>query len=310
MAEPFSPEANARTVEKKIPSYSQTGILVSILDRANSSVNEYLGDTSLREDQKAIFSRLPENIVEELQAHLMSIYIEQRRYDPDRYINDFNQLKGEVFERLIEIEDELFDLFPDSTPLREEDDDRKRIGRTILALMQNPDRFNIDSFSISNPDLFDIRFENGTYFIETSIEAKTHLDGRTRHQLSDKGFKSAITKTIDTLNHLKDPQSHGLEGIGEDGHKIGISTDYQQALVVPRDLSLDADKIDRSLGTKYELSQEHAMFFSQKLIKMESRKMLRRSRFSQKEINELTRHFLNRINTKAEKETQEKLAQS
>ena len=305
MAEPFTPEQaiTQKNLWDKPP--VKSGILErrkfgGLMDRlvdvnlrdVNARDPEYGQDKELIRRQRRILHQLSPNIIEELHGHLQAAHNEQW--------HEFNEklmLKGEVFERLLEAEDQLYDLFPETIRPEEETEDKQRIGETILGLMQNPGRFGFDDMdSLSNPDLFSIRFEGDSYIIETSIEAKTHLDGRTRHQLSDMGFRRAINIILDKINSLEDSSKHGLDGLGIGGHAIRLSDKYKQSITVPRNTQITPNSIGRSFGTKYAMNNEQTDRFSRDLQEMESQGLLKKACFSNEDIGAITDFFLDEIN--------------
>jgi len=163
--------------------------------------------------------------------------------------------------------------------------------------MQNPGRFGFESMnSLSNPDVFRITFKEGSYYIEKSIEAKTHLDGRTRHQLSENGFRRSIRIILNKVNSLQDASQHGLDGLGEGGHPVKISDEYKQFIIIPRKTKLTSGAIGRSIGTKYAMNDEQTDLFSHELQEMESKGLLLRSCFSNDDISAITKFFYNEIN--------------
>lgn len=271
------------------------------LQKANVGNLEYKNNQELQSRQKVILAFLPENLIELLTAHLKATHIEQAKYarfDPDSNF-DKNIIKGEIFERLIEAEDERFGLDPNSSE-HSQTEEQKNIAKQILAVMANPQRFNFEQHSTRNPDLVKIIFDKDIFYVKAWMEAKTHVDGRTLKQLIE--FKKSFATTIENINNLDDTKKHGLANLGKSGHQILLSANNYQIIAVPRNVSLsDEEKKSSFIDTRMPLS-ERARLLS--LLNDESQVKITRSSFSTAEITALTRHFLNEVNKMLDNEAE------
>jgi len=312
MAEPISAELlgiqHPTTDKDRIAAQrAWHGTIDRLIDRdfvqANGGSKNYEDNLELRRAQRQILKRLSPNIVQELQGHLLNEYQYKKRHgkgtsdlDSERGLTKF--IKGEIFERLLELEITPEDKSKENAP--EVLEQSKEIRDIILDLMQDPSRFGFDNLSsISNPDIFDIVFVDGTYIIKSSTEAKTHFDGRSYSQIMGTGFRSAILLILQEIDKLDNEtaEKRGLLPLrmNKDGIKvsIGMSDQYVQYVIVPRDCQYDPDHIGRSRDSEnYKITDEQANTFSQELRIMEDQKRLRRSIYSAAEIDAVVKHFL------------------
>lgn len=109
-----------------------------------------------RSKKQEIVSSLPKNLIEELSAHLQAAQIEEDNYrtrqglqpEPFTKKEEYGLINGRLFEILVEME------FSPNQP---------EIAKTLLALMQNPDRCRELNLRIGkNPDLTFIEIDEVT----------------------------------------------------------------------------------------------------------------------------------------------------
>jgi len=309
MGEPISAEfqiteENKEKIKKRRAWY---GIVDSLVDKdfvfANNNSELYTDNPDLRRTQRRILKRLSPNIVQELQGHLLNEYQYKRRHgkdtsdlDSERGLSKF--IKGEIFERLLELETTPEDNLEETT--KKEFEQSNKIRELMLDLMQDPSRFGFDNLSsISNPDIFDIVFVDGTFIVQSSTEAKTHFDGRSYSQIMGSGFRNAIQRILQEIDKLDDEtaEKRGLMALRTDSHgnrvRIDISDHYVQYVIVPRDCQYDPDHIGRSRNSdNYQITDEQANEFSRELKAMEKEGRLQRSVYSSAEIDAIVKHFL------------------
>lgn len=271
------------------------------LQEANVGNLEYKNNLELQERQMKILASLPENIIEILTAHLKSTHIEQLKYPNSKPDSNFdkNTLKGEIFEKLIMAEDDLFDLDQNSSE-HPQNEEQKMVAGQLLALMSNPQRYNFEQHATRNPDLVKIIFEKGIFYIGSCMEVKTHLDVRSLEQLIN--FKKSFKSTIDKVNSLENVKDHGLTNLGINGHQLNISDGYYQVLAVPRNVSLSDEKEKTSFIDNRMPPSQRGRLIS--LLNDESLIKITRSSFSTTEINALTRYFLNEVNKMLDNEAE------
>jgi len=118
MPEFIAPECVSRNIKDK-PAISSDvaerrkfgGLMDRLIDVSLRDTNihdpEYKLDKDLIRRQRRILHGLNPKITEELQAHLQAVHIEE-----GTPFDEFKMLKGEVFERLLEAEEEQYGLFP------------------------------------------------------------------------------------------------------------------------------------------------------------------------------------------------------
>lgn len=274
-------------------------IINTALYKANENSSEYKNDTELRSRQRKIIKSLPENFIEELTAHLKAVYIDQAKY-PDFKPNpnsDKGFLSGEIFERLIEAEDDTYHLDPNWQEYPQTGE-QKETADQILEIMANPERFGLDRTRVRNPDKLKLYFENGGLVIVSSLEAKKHLDSRSLYQLNN--FQTDFETTSDYLNTLSEAESHGLKNIGIGQNQISLSKSYRQLLAIPRNSNIDLI-VSKNLTSKKrrELIE---------LINDPSKVTIVNPSFSHEELEVLTEYFLKEVENKIRTEaTNEKL---
>lgn len=281
--------------------YSRTSDLVNIIDRSN--FNRLNPET--KKKQVEVISKLPENFLDIIENHL-----EEGRVTAERHKEGFNQFTyciGEIFEQLVEIEDENDNLFPGAEKYQQTDTDKKA-AKLLLDLMQNPIKYGLMQRSVTNPDWVKLSLENGTFVIKDATEAKTHLDRRTYRQLGRDGFVKAFQDIIDEINSIDKPERFGLEEFASYGINIGVALDYQQKLVVPRDLKIDRDNILKGTKKSHKKNQfrDYELDDFVSMLNDSDEVVVGHSSFSRTELQEITRWALKEIATRqASRQTQE-----
>jgi len=300
MPEPFTPEGEFTPDQGLSQTYSKT---TEVLRQIDQSFPESTSEIT-KQRQKEVISRLPEDFIDKIEKHLNKGREEATRHK-DQDFNEFSYVTGEVFEQLIEIEDQGFDLFPGIDKYPQNDRDKKA-AKKLLDIMQNPTEFGLIRRSITNPDLVTLSLEKGTFIIKDATEAKTHLDKRSFRQLGRNGFKAGFQEIIDEINNMESPERFGLEEFAAYGINIDVALDYTQKLVLPRDLGTEREDIIKAQSNKPIRKQlndieietfVHMLHNSQNVV-------VGRSAFSKAEIRSITRWTIEQITLKQKEETQ------
>lgn len=279
-------------VQEREKSYIRSKEIIDQIKKANSKSERYKSDLELQSRQEKIVSQLPENFIDLLESHL-----EERRVDAEKHgklanFNSYTCILGEIFENLVEIEDDHFNLFPSSEQYLQTERDKKA-AKILLDVMQNPEKYGLTQSSITNTDIVKVKLENGTYVIKKAIEAKTHLDERTFGQLGRDGFRRGFQQIIDQINNMEDPKKFGLDELAT-GVNVEIALDYIQQLVITRDLDIHL-QISETKLSKTEQEEFVEMLTSDEEV------VVGRSVFSKDELKNLTQWALGEIYLKQQK---------
>ena len=254
----------------------------------------YLPD---RELQASIIRELPENLVEELHAHLMANEIEQRKIAGERgkefkEIPDDRVIKGELFERLAAAQYGRAGAEARDPRLAEE------LSQELVQLMHNPERFTLGKQigHIRNPDLAFFRInDQGKVEIEAAGEVKLGLlDERAGDQIGW-GFRKGIQRMVQAVNQVENPEDSGLTAVAQSrarGGSLGVSEDLKVKLIVPADRNLDKKE---SLINRNNFQQEEDYNHLAELLKDESKIEILKSAFSWREVAEISYYLLGKI---------------
>ncbi|MEX2053678.1 MAG: hypothetical protein WD940_01580, partial [Patescibacteria group bacterium] len=256
-----------------------------------SPEENYLPD---RELQASILQQLPENLVEELHAHLMGHEKEQRQIAEERE-KEFKEtaegqvVRGELFERLAAVQYGRAGAEAQDPRLAEE------LSQELVQLMHNPERFTLGPQigHIRNPDLAFFKInDQGKVEIEAAGEVKLGLlNERSADQIGG-GFKAGIQKMVQAVNEVEKPEDLGLSAVAQSrarGGTLGMAEDLKVRLIVPADRNTE-DK--RSLVSRRDFRSEGQYFrFLRQLEKTE----ILKSAFGREEVARMADHLLVKI---------------
>ena len=254
----------------------------------------YLPD---RELQTSILRELPENLVEELHAHLMANEIEQRKIAGERgkefkEIPDDRVIKGELFERLAAAQYGRAGAEAQDPRLAGE------LSQELVQLMHNPERFALGPQigHIRNPDLAFFKInDQGKVEIEAAGEVKLGLlDERSAAQIGG-GFKNGIQRMVRAVNQVEKPEEFGLTATAKSrtrGGSLGVSKELKVKLIVPADRNLDKKE---SLINRNNFQQEEDYDHLVELLQDESKIEILKSAFSWREVAEISYYLLGKI---------------
>lgn len=183
----------------------------------------------LREKQIALLKKLHPNIVEELHAHVMATQKEQDRYNeqrglPKEIIKGIPTIQGRLFEMLVQIE---------------EDAPQSEAADELLVLLQNADRFDMESElgSGRNPDIALVDYQEEAITIRAVVEAKSgpSLDYRCYRQLLYSGVRQHLGRIVDNINAQDNLSEKGLNALAKKAGKIEISPNFRNILYLTGD---------------------------------------------------------------------------
>jgi len=286
---------NIEYEDNKLQSFPQTDEFMRVLSKENFDSRRYLDNTELVARQREIISRLPEDFVIEMAMHLRDSVEKQKLRHPGEGVNSFGIVLGELFERLVEIEDEVFKIIPDRDPTKTESVDDRRVAKKILDIMQNPEDYGLNGIELSNPDAVRIKLVDGTFEISEDVEIKTNIDARTKRQLGKNGFKQSFAKIIHKLNSTDFTSNPKLSEFGINGRSISVSPSFYQNLVILRDQSITPDGIKRDgvRGQENMTDWEVSEFIKQ--LRNTDEIGLIRASFGKKELVGLTHLIMGQI---------------
>lgn len=266
-------------------------------------------EEAVQKKQLEIIKQLPD--LKNLSRVLMGGLKANRIEYSGNTVSDYLIIQGLLFEELVKIENDLYNLSTDGETMKVVDKKftdlekgKIEVGmdEQLVALFHNPNRFNLEELShLRNPDLS---------FVETDVdgkilrvvgvgEAKSSSKLDTRCFLQFKFFRNSLVKASDHINQRTDCEEHGLNhfGVGEDKTKIVINdeADFNQYLIVTNDMDIDKENPRRAFKTTGEgaLSENDAKNF-EKMIK-EGRVIIKKSSFSHAEIELLARKIEEKI---------------
>jgi len=258
-------------------------------------------DEKIVERQNNILKEMPDfkNLSRILKAGLKASSVENPQSTvPDKYV-----IQGILFEELVKIENDLYDLSSGNTKPKQiennfSDQERGRVelraDEQLTILLHNPDRFNYSEIShLRNPDLS---------FVETDVDGKTlkvvgvgeakssyKLDKRCFLQF--KYFHQNLEKVADFINVQTDSEEHGLKnfGVGEGKSvlKVNSEENFKQYLIVTSDMAVDPEKPRNNFKMIGDgsLSEHDAQVF-ESLIK-QNKVTIIKSSFSHQELDQI-----------------------
>lgn len=301
-AEFYSPE----TVATEPKNEGRTDELMGILEKTRRD-DGYIPD---RERQKQVLNNLPENIIEQLRAHLYAAHLEQEffaklRGKDGQNFSDSRVLRGEVFENLVENDPKF--------------GNKSQADEEFLALMHDPARFNFQNLKHHrNPDSAGLESSNkGRISIKFIVESKLGLiNSRGRDQVFDGGLREGVEEDVVMLNANKDSlRDHGLTSLAQERDQvpgrlaekhgvkvekfqkadfIEVDEDFYQILVVPANRQIEDPKTLFAPELLREIKEDERDEYVARLIR-QSRTQLERAAFSTQEVSALANYFLENI---------------
>ena len=259
-------------------------------------------DELIQRKQVEILKQLPDfkNFSRILKAGLKATRIEYS----NNTVPDSSIIQGILFEELVKIENNLYDLSSDNETINSKEKNYTNLEKgkieldmdeQLVTLFHNPNRFNYGELShLRNPDLS---------FVETDVdgkvlrvigvgEAKSSSKLDTRCFLQFKAFHNSLVKVSDFINQRADCEEHGLKhfGKGEDKTSIVVNDEkeFNQYLIVTSDMDIDAENPARAFKTTGEGAlNEHDATNFEKMIK-EGKIIIKKSSFSHTELKVLS----------------------
>lgn len=258
------------------------------------------------EEKLSILSKLPNNLIQDLDGYLRSEEINEETYArhnnrrPGRF-NEKAHLRGEIFERLVSSE---FESQPD------------KLGTEVLSLLRNPDRYNYlqELGYVRNPDLavVDIDDDNRLVIKQAGDAKLGSLNYRSYRQFKDTGFKSGFNKLAEVVNNSAgaDLEANGLGELGaarDLGLELTVAEDYRQRIIVPSDRTIDNDNVEYLIdrgsfyyqrGDTYKFNE--AGFNDFKQLLSSEHVSIEQSSFSTKEVGHLSNKIFDLIQERRE----------
>ncbi|MBF0207981.1 MAG: hypothetical protein HQK53_13970 [Oligoflexia bacterium] len=208
--------------------------------------------------KEKIIELLPptEQLAEELYASLQASYKEY----PDSKHDDYGIIMGELFERLISVENELVDIRTGKEREVAKTETERRVDSKLTAFLKNREIFGYKKNVHRNPDLAIIETTQGDRIVnivgDAEAKATTKLDKRCFTQF--KYFWEAAINAKIFLNSRNDTQYHGLSEFGPRGKKIQVveKAKYQHFLIIPAGSNWDINEIENHFKIKSESSND------------------------------------------------------
>ena len=250
-----------------------------------------------RELQASILRELPENLVEQLHAHLMTTEKEDQQIAVERgrevrVTPEEQVVRGELFERLAALQY--------GRPAAEARDPRltEELSQELLQLMHEPERFALGTQigRIRNPDLAFFRInDQGKVEIEAAGEAKLGLLNERAADQIGRGFREGVQKMVGAVNRVEKPEDLGLRAVAQSrsrGGYLGASGNLRVKLIVPADRN-PAEK--RSLINRGRFHREKDYIHLLELLENESETEILKSAFSRQDVAKMADHLLVKI---------------
>jgi hypothetical protein len=196
-------------------------------------------DEQIREKQISILLNLPDNLVEQMRAHLMYVDTQQLEYAKkhDRQArlaitreDQLRIIRGELLERLVYTE---ISIDSENTELELS---TRKLGDQALALFHDPERFNIQGTD-RNPDFAVIDINKNE--IVAVMDAKMgFLDERCYEQAN--GFRRHMTDILDKVRNFRkkyksEEEFNYYHGLTDDMTKLRVADKLERIFVVPAD---------------------------------------------------------------------------
>lgn len=230
-----------------------------------------------RQAQQETINKLPDNLTEQLQAHLQTEPLIRRNHPWSFQKPKTEQaIAGELMEMLV----------------KAENGPNNQIAAEILALMHQPERFGLKNCqSLANPDLAFIDTDSGDQMVVKAVgEVKLgFLNQRAYGQLGHNGFQESFKIIAEFLRGQDIP---GLEHVCQKGGQIVIAKDFKQIIFVP------SDRNTKNPESLISSTQPISEWEKRQLVKIltSDQVEIRPIPFSTKEIKLMTKLLLEEIN--------------
>jgi len=276
------------------PETVESGGIAGELERVLKDTAPEEGYAPDREIQSSILRQLPENLVEELHAHLLATEKEDQRFAAEkgkevRETAEGPAIRGELFERLVVLQHGRAGAEAQDPRFAED------LSQELVDLMHDPERFGLREQigRIRNPDLAFFRInDQGRVEIEAAGEVKLGLlNERAADQIGG-GFRGGIKRMIEAVNEVDRPEDLGLTAVAQSRTRSGYlsaSEDLKVKLIVPADRDLDKKE---SLVNRRDF--RHKGSYHRFLRKLDEVEMLK-SAFSRQEVAAMSDLLLEKI---------------
>ena len=266
-------------------------------------------DAKVRERQENIFKELPDikKMSRILRAELKANRVEY----PDSQVEDRFVIQGTLFEELVKIENNLYNLATNGTEANhnlqrftdvENGKVEAELDEQLTILFHNPDRFDYHEVShLRNPDISFVETDKDGKILRVvgvgEAKSSKQLDKRCLSQFSH--FHQNINRLADYINMKDDCDQHGLKhfGRGQDKMTIEVNTPekFGQYLIVTQNMNIDQQNPRGCFKTQgdgalndYEIEHFEKMFKEEKV-------KIRKSSFSHDELNLLVKKIESNI---------------
>lgn len=240
-----------------------------------------------RELQRSILDQLPENLVEELHAHLIVV---EGGKEAESSAEE-SKLRGELFERLATAQYGRAGAGTQDPRLAEE------LSQELVQLMHDPRRFGLEEQigGIRNPDLAFFKInDQGKVEIEAAGEVKLGLlTPRAAHQIGG-GFREGTRKMVEVVNRMGKPEDSGLLAVAQSrtrGGYLSASENLKVKLIVPADRNPEKVK---SLVNRGIFPREDYVRLLE-LLKNKDEVEILKSAFSRQEVAAMADHLIGKI---------------
>ena len=261
--------------------------------------------------KEQVLNSLPniEQLAEEMYAVLQTNYIEY----PNGDHSDYGIIMGELFEKLISIENRLVDIRTGTKRVQPLTESEQLVNSKFMNFVKNRNRFGFEKTHDRNADLaiFETYQDNpNNIYVLGDAEAKaaTFLDRRNLSQF--KNFWKSTNKAAYFLNNNLDTTNHGLSEFGKSRIKIQVKSEqnYKHYLIVPKESGWNINNIDKhfkknSEDTRSGLTQSEIIEFKGMFEKGEIQ--IRESNVSRSDLKNLMEKIMPRVEKLIEKNLHE-----
>ncbi|OGD81613.1 hypothetical protein A2572_04515 [Candidatus Collierbacteria bacterium RIFOXYD1_FULL_40_9] len=270
------------------------------ISKANFFEPEWQQDNALQERQKKILELLPKHsdLVEYLKKFYANHYQEEiksaKKFGKEvHHLEPEKVIRGELFELLVMLENQVFDLNSNSRNERnpQKTEEHKQLENKFTDFIKHPDKYGFDHLWVMRkPDLSYVETRDENLLVLTGTgEAKSakNLDYRSYKQLLPTGLRKTLERSIRSINDLSHQEAtrRGLDGLGRGRKKLAMVINFTQFVIMCRDI--DFSNIDYLINRSgFNNSIEYEEFKTMlRGEHSESKVKLIHSSFSEKELD-------------------------
>ncbi len=215
-------------------------------------------------------------------------------------------IRGLLFEKLVVIENDLFDL--SKTGESDESSEEVYDDKLLVEFAHNAKRFGYDLGQFNGDIDFVREHAKGNIselFGVGDAKFSSLLNEHCYKQF--KNFRRGLEKVANFLNHRTDTSEHGLPGFGVGGRQIEIAdlNHFRQFLILSRNVKMNLGNIAEFIQKKTQGDEKNPGLNPEDFVKFEEMFIagkieIRNSVFSQDEVNNIKYEVMRRINSREE----------